>query len=188
MEFEIQSQETAPLNSRPHMQEIAGKLGFVPNIIGIMAASPAVIEAYNSLSRAFEKTTLDNVQQQLVMLAAAYENECGYCMAAHSTMAKQTGDIPESWIEALRNGQSLPEEKPEALVQFVREVTQTRGQPEEATTDRFLKAGFNQTQLLEVLVGVTLKTLTNYTNHIAETPLDKPLQKEAWEPGKTKAA
>ena len=123
-----------------------------------------------------DQSSLSAAEKITVLLATSRKNRCSYCMAAHSAGAP----LSEGVLEGLRNGQALDDARLEALRRFTERVVETRGFVEQSDLGAFLDAGFEQPQVLEVLTAVALKTLSNYANHILETPLDKPLQGFAW--------
>lgn len=176
----VHTVDTAPEASKPLLEKGREELGFLPNLLGELAEAPAALGAYLDLHAQFSGSSLSAAEQQVVLLATSFENECHYCMAAHTGGAKQAG-LADEHVEALRAGEPLSDPKLEALRRFTAEVTEKRGWVDDAVVNRFLGAGYSKGQLLEVLVGVTQKTLSNYANHIAGTELDPELQPAAWE-------
>jgi AhpD family alkylhydroperoxidase len=120
------------------------------------------------------------VEQQLMMLAISHENGCEYCMAAHSTVADMVG-MSKAVLTALRSGNILPSTKLDALRSFVVDVVRSRGRVSDHRIEEFLKAGYSRQNVLEVVFAVAMKTLSNYANHVAETPLDTQFLSHAWE-------
>ncbi len=177
--FPLHSSETAPEGSKPILAAAQKKFGFVPNLIRVMAEAPAAVKAYTTIMDIFEGTSLSNAEKQTVLLSASLVNECDYCMAAHSTMATMKG-VPADIIDALRSGTTLPDTKLDALAVLTRSVVETRGWPSEAAKEAFFAAGYGASEYLEVIVGVTVKTLSNYANHAADTPLDIAFQTHKW--------
>ena len=163
------------------MEAVAKKFGFVPNLIRELAGAPAAVKAYVTLSGLLDETSLTPVERQIVLATTSAENGCEYCVAAHTAGLKMAG-FADDQIEAIREQRPLADRKLEALRIFTAKVVNKRGWIDDADLDRFLQAGYTKEQVLDVLVGVTMKTLSNYTNHIAHTPLDKQLQAFAWEP------
>ena len=180
-EFELYDEDTAPQDSRATMAAARSRFGFVPNLLAVMAESPQLIKAYAAVSDLFAATSLSPVEQQVVLLTASFENECTYCVAAHSTVAEMVS-APAPVIEALRTGTPVPDPKLEALRRFTAAVVSGRGRPGPDTVAAFLAAGYSRTHMFEVLVGVAQKTLSNYTNHMAGTPLDGAFTAHEWTP------
>ncbi len=163
--------DTAPDASKQTLEAIEKKYGFVPNLMREFAGAPAALNGYVALSTQFENSSLSPVEQQVVLLSAATVNRCHYCVAVHSAGALQAG-AGEQAVAAIRNDDPVADARLQALRRFTQAVVRQRGWLDDETVEAFLDAGFENPQILEVLVGVALKTLSNYTNHIAETPLD----------------
>ncbi|MGZ8184378.1 MAG: carboxymuconolactone decarboxylase family protein [Methylobacter sp.] len=180
-QFHIHSISTAPAAAQPLLEGSLKKYGFVPNLHGGLAESPAALQAYIELTALFDKTLLSPTERQVVLLAASVENHYTYCVAAHSMNAKQMVKVDAANVEALRKQQSLPDPKLDALAAFTRAVVKQRGRVCGKTLDNFITAGYSRAQVLEVVLGVAFKTLSNYTNHLIDTPLDSAFQAESWE-------
>lgn len=161
------------------LEQAAKKYGMVPNLLGELAASPATLQGYMSVGQAFQQSSLNPIEQQVVLLTASARNGCTYCMAAHSTVALG-GGMPEAILQSLRDGTTLPEERLEALRQFTLAVVERRGEVAGAPLEAFFAAGYSGPQALEVILGVAMKTISNYVNHFAETPLDPAFAGQAW--------
>lgn len=156
-------------------------LGMVPNLIRKMAASPAAAAAYLDLTERLGESSLSTDEQAVALLTISRYHECGYCMAAHS-MTSRMGGLPDAVVDALRTDQDLPDARLEGLRRFIRAMLEHRGWVPEAELHAFRQAGFGDAAVLDVIVAIALKTLSNYTNHLADTPVDAPLQHERWTP------
>lgn len=178
-DYQLYDENTVPDGAQQTLAKVKGGYGFIPNLHAIMAESPSLLKAYVMISQIFEETAFSDTEKQLILLAVSYENTCDYCVAAHSTVAKMK-KVPSEIIDALRDGRTLPDEKLEVLRQFVRTVVVNRGHATEMEIKAFLDVGYSRAQVFDVLVGVGMKTLSNYTNHIADTPLDTAFQPQAW--------
>lgn len=154
-------------------------VGFVPNLIKKMANAPVVAEAYLTVGELFSKSSFSAIEQQLILLTVSRYNECEYCMAAHSAIAKMQS-VPKEVIEAIRNDEDLTDPKLAALRNLTNNMVATRGNPDESLLKEFLVAGYDDSQILEIILGISMKTLSNYTNHIAETELDEMMEPERW--------
>jgi len=179
--------QSAPAGAKPILQELQEKYGFIPNLFATFAEAPAVLEAYLALSAALEKGTLEPEERQIVLIAASVENICTYCVAAHSATARMQ-NVPAGVLHAIRTSTPLPDKKLDALVTLTRRVVRRRGHVSDAEVAQFLDAGYTEAQLLEVIGHVGLKTISNYVNHVAGTPLDRAFQAHAWEPRPAEAA
>jgi AhpD family alkylhydroperoxidase len=141
--------------------------------------APALAKAYPTLAALFDETALTPVARQTVPLTVSVANGCDYCVAAHTVIASMQ-KVPDPVMRAARTGAPIPDPKLEALRRVTAEVVRTRGRPSGGEPDAFVSAGYSRAQVLAVLLGVGLKTLSNHTNHIAATPLDPAFQKALW--------
>ena len=175
----IHTPETAPAAAKEILAGAKKAYGFVPNLLGVMSEAPALVKAYTTLGRIFEESSFNATERQVVLLTTSYENECEYCIAAHSVIAGMQ-KVPETVIGAIRGGTPIADPKLEALRRFTAAVVSSRGWPTDDETAAFLAAGYGKQQIFEVVLGVGFKTLSNYTNHIAGTPLDAPFAGAVW--------
>ena len=178
--FDLHTPETAPEQSRDVMAAVAGKFGFMPNIYGVLAESPAVIKAYTSMTALLGSTSFSPAEQQLMLLTISASNGCEYCVAAHTVVGKKFSLNADS-IEAVRQGRPIDDLRLNALYHFTKSVVESRGNVTADEVDDFIAAGFDKAQTLEVVLATALKTMSNYINHFADTPLDEAFKVEAWE-------
>ena len=179
MHYPVHTIESAPEAAKGALTAAQKSFGFVPNMLGVMAKAPPVVAAYTTLSKLFEETSLSPAERQTVLLTTSYENGCEYCMAAHSAIASMQ-KVPQDVISAIRTGAPINDARLAALHRFTKAVVTSRGWPSAADTAEFTAAGYGEQQVLEVLLGIGLKTLSNYTNSIANTPLDSAFSAVAW--------
>ncbi|KPV39976.1 carboxymuconolactone decarboxylase [Thiohalorhabdus denitrificans] len=180
-DYPVHTPESAPEGAGDFMRELEKAYGFVPNLAGVMATAPALMQGYFQLNQLFEQTSLTPAERQVVLLSASFTNTCGYCMGAHTALAEMAG-VPEDCIGALRQGEPLPDPRLDALRRFTQAVVEQRGFLPESELQAFHDAGFTPQNVLEVVLGVGMKTLSNYTNHIAGTPLDQAFAGKEWTP------
>lgn len=169
--YKIHSIDSAPNGSKPLLEGSQKAFGMIPNLHGVMAEAPKVLEAYQTLHELFAGTSLSGDEQNVVWLTINVEHECHYCVPAHTGIAKSM-NVSDEVITALRDETPLADAKLEALRTFTLEVIRKRGAVSASDLDAFHSAGFTQQQVLEVLLGVSQKVLSNYVNHIAKTPVD----------------
>ena len=178
-EFTIHDIESAPAKAGETLQQVKDHYGFVPNLMGVMAGAPSALQAYLNLNQLFSQTSFSPTEQQVVLLAVSEYNQCGYCVSAHSAIAGMQ-NVPEDVVQAIRDGEPIADDKLEALRRFARAVADKRGWLDDQDIKAFLDAGYSRENVLEGILGVSMKTLSNYTNHVAETPLDEAFQPQAW--------
>ena len=170
----------APEESKKILENVAKGMGFVPNLFATFAHNPEALKSYLSLGESFAKAGFTSLEQQIVLLTVSRENKCAYCMAAHSAIATMS-KLDQTVITQLRSGEPLNDQKLETLRTFTKKITSTKGWPDSSDVHAFLSAGYTQAHILGVVLGVTMKTLSNYTNHIAQTPLDDAFKNFHWE-------
>lgn len=184
--FTIHNHASAPEASKPNLEKAQKAFGMVPNLIGVLSESPVAVEAYQAMSSLFQASSFSPTERTVVWLEAIYDNNCEYCMAAHTGIAKGE-KVDQAIIEALRNGEPLSDPRLEALRKFTHKMVMDRGWVGAEALQDFLAAGFTKENVLEVVIGVAHKTISNYANHIAATPVDAPFQQHLWEKGKVAA-
>jgi uncharacterized peroxidase-related enzyme len=186
--FTLHDTNTAPASSADILKSVQKAWGFVPNLHRVLAQSPAALEAYSALWGIAEKTSFTPQERNIIYLAIIYENECTYCMAGHTNLSRMAKVDPEV-ISAVREGRPIADAKHEALRYFAAKVTRQRGVVSQADVAAFKAAGYDNQAVLDVLVLAATKLISNYTNHIAETPNDSFMKGAEWtRPGKLKPA
>lgn len=174
--------ESAPEGSRTILDRTRSTLGMVPNMYANMANSPGLLSTYATGYQWFrEQSGFDPVEQEIVFLAISRFHECTYCVAVHSAVADRN-QVPTEITDAIRDGKPLDDPKLAALRDFTSEVVATRGRPDADELERFLSVGYTETQVLEIVLAVAVKTISNYTNHVLQTPLDDVFAGRSWLP------
>ncbi len=183
-QFKVHTPDSAPEEVKELLNRMQKQNGFVPNLYGIMATSPQVVKAYHELNALFMETSFSTIEKNVILLAVSRINNCHYCMSIHSMVAEMM-KVPADVVESLRNNAPIEiDSKLEALRKFAVIMTEKRGWPEPEEIADFLNAGYTKEQILELIVGIAQKTISNYVNHIAQTPLDEPVKPYKWEPAK----
>jgi len=179
MKFETYNENNAPEATRSTLAAVKEKYTFLPNLMGALAESKPVLDSYLQLGEKLSESTLTDEEIQVLYLATNYENGCTYCMAAHSTVATMM-NMPSHILESLRAGKTLDNPKLDALANFTRSVVDKRGWLDNSDTEKFLAAGYTKANVLDVILGVAHKTISNYVNHINETELDAAFAPQKW--------
>ena len=175
------SAETASESAGALLKGAQANFGFVPNMFTFMAHSPGLLSTYFHGYEQFRANSGFNaVEQEVVFLAISIENGCEYCVSAHSLVADAMSKVPVEVTNALRDGKPVPDAKLAALATFTRTMVVTRGLPSQADVAQFLAAGYSETQILEVILAIAVKTISNYSNHLAHTPLDAAFASRVW--------
>ena len=178
--FKVHSIESAPEESKPMLEASVKAFGMLPNLHAVMAESPATLEAYKKIHEIFStKTDFDAEELTVVWQTINVENACHYCVPAHTGIAHSM-KVDAGLTEALRNKTAMPNDKLQALHNMTLVIIRNRGIISAEEKQAFFDAGYGTRHVLEILVGYSQKIMSNYTNHIAQTEVDAPFQKFAW--------
>ena len=176
---------TDPSNANDNQQAIFEQatqgFGFVPNIVNAFSESPTLASAMLALYQKFDGTSFDTIESHVILQTINVINQCHYCVPAHSTIARN-GGVDEALDNALRNAQRLSDSNLEALRQFTTQMVEQRGHLSDKQFNAFINAGYTRQSALDVVFFITVKTLTNYGNHITGTDIDEVFQPLEWTP------
>ena len=178
-DFPSHDLDSAPDGSKPLLENSQAAFGRLPGLHRVLAESPQAFEGYQLLHKLFTQTDFDADELTVVWQTINVEHECHYCVPAHTGLAKMM-KVSDDISEALRNETPLPSPKLEALRTFTLQMIRERGNVADDQMQAFLAAGYSHRAALDVVLGLAQKTMSNYINHVAETPLDEPVQKFAW--------
>ena len=174
--------DAAPAASRAGLEAVASQLGSVPNLFRVVASSPTALTGLLGLQGAASKGRLGAKTLERIALAIAEVNACGYCLSAHTYIARNLAKLDDAEITANRNGVSN-DPQAAAVVAFAVQVAQSRGHVTDAQVAAVRAAGFDDAQIVEIVQAVVLNTYTNYINEVARTDIDfpavEPLRKAA---------
>jgi uncharacterized peroxidase-related enzyme len=177
--FKRHDESTAPAGSQKDLAAVKHKLGFVPNLFAYLAESPTALGAYLAVSDLVSTSRLTEAERNILFLTVSQANDCHYCMAAHTGVAKMA-HVDEAVITALREGRPLADQKLQALRHFAELLVFKRGWVSASEVDAFQAAGYSREQLLDTLTVVSMKTLSNFANHIMRTPVDEAFERFKW--------
>jgi uncharacterized peroxidase-related enzyme len=164
----------APAASRPLLEAVKQQLGIAPNLFRLVANSPAALQGYLDLSAALGKGALPAATRERIALAVAEINGCDYCLSAHAYIGKNLAKLDDAEITANRSGASS-DPKADAAVRFAAEVARERGHVSEDDVRAVKLAGYDDAQVIEIVLHVALNTWTNYINQVAKTDIDFPV-------------
>ena len=173
--FTVYTIDNAPKESKPLLENAQSAFGMVPNFHAVLAEAPAALEAYMKLHELVTQTSLTPIEQHVVWMTINTENECHYCTPAHVMLAVMS-EVDESIITAIRNKKKIDDEKLEALRVFTTLIVEKRGLVSEQELKAFYDAGYSKQNALEVILVLSQKTLSNYSNHITHVPVDEAFQ------------
>lgn len=177
--LKVHNIKTAPKESKPFLEKSQKAFGMIPGLHGVLAGAPKTLEAYQILHQLFTESSFNEEELTVVWQTINVEHACHYCIPAHTAIAKMM-KVDDLITEALRNETTLENKKLEALRTMTLSIVRNRGQVSQDDLTAFYNAGYNERQVLEIILGISQKVISNYTNHIAKTPIDPPFQDFEW--------
>lgn len=172
----LQTAATVRAEARPRLEAAQKNNGFLPNLIAVLANAPTALEAYQEVGAINGRTALTAAEREVVQLTAAAVNGCGFCLAGHTALATKKNLLDAEAIAAARQLGALADVRLNALAAFTRAVMDRKGNVDDAQLAAFLAAGYTEQQALEVVLGVSLATLCNYANNLAQSAINPELQ------------
>lgn len=177
--FKLHTIQSAPEGSTGTLQAVSKSFGFIPNVYAALAESPISARSYFESGKLLEHSVFTQGEQEVVALVVSVENNCSYCVPAHSFLARNY-KVDEATIVALRGGKLVSDTKLNALANFTRAVVRERGNVADAATKEFMAAGYGNQHALEVVQIVSRTILSNYTNRLVSLPLDAVFAGDVW--------
>ena len=168
------SDEAADPEQKRLFDEAKAGAGMVPNMYRTMVNSLGLMETYAKGYALFRGSgQFLPAEQETVFLTISRENGCDYCVAAHTMLSLNKSGVSKADTEALRTGKTLPDARLDALSRFTAHMVQTRGRPTPEAVEDFKAAGYSDRHVLEIILALAVKTLSNYSNHIARHEVDE---------------
>jgi uncharacterized peroxidase-related enzyme len=182
LKLTVKTIEDAVPKARAGLQQAQEKMGFIPNMYARMANSPGLFDTYQQGYAVFRaESGFTPAEQEVVFLTISRVNGCEYCMAAHSFVADKMSNVPGIVTDAIRNDIEIPDERLSALGKFTQVMVERHGLPETSDVEAFLAVGYTERQILEIILAISVKTLSNYANHLFHTPVDAMFASRTWE-------
>ena len=152
------------------------KMGRLPNIFQNLGNSPYALKAYINFSEALSHTSLSPKLREQISLVVGQENQCNYCLCAHTAIGKQLG-LTDEEIMFARQGRSK-DPKTQAILQFVKSVVDNKGHLKDQEFNNLRAQGISDQELTQIMLAINFNMFTNYFNHITEPVLDFPQVEE----------
>jgi uncharacterized peroxidase-related enzyme len=164
------------------LDKAKAQVGFIPNMYANMVNLPSVLDTYlYGYDKFRSESGFTPAEQEVVFLAISHQNHCEYCVSAHSMLAAKQSGVPEHVIESLRAGKAIDDQKLAAVDKFTRKMVDSRGNPSRADVDEFVAAGYTEKHVLGIVLAISVKILSNYSNHLFNSELDSVFDDYAWE-------
>ena len=169
--FEVPTREQVTPENQQIFDKLNSQLGFVPNIYATYAFSKDALGRY--MTFAGGKTSLNAKEKEVINLVVSQVNGCTYCLAAHTAIGKMNGFTDEQILE-LRKGSASFDTKLDALVKLAKSIIENRGSVNDTTLNAFFNAGYNKGNLVDVILAVGEKSITNFLHKVTDIPIDFP--------------
>ena len=178
----LQTLEDADGAVKTVLEKAKAQVGFIPNMYTGMANSPGLLNTYLDGYTAFRQDSgFDSVEQEVVFLTISLVNGCTYCMAAHSFIADMKSKVPVEVTNAIRDGNEISDAKLNALFAFTKTMVVERGLATRKDVEAFTGAGYTERHILEIILAISVKTISNYSNHLFHTTVDDVFAGRLWE-------
>ena len=174
--------EDAPDEAKAALATAQKNNGYLSNLLRLLANAPAALETYLTVSGINGRASLSLAEREAVQITAAAIHGCSFCVAGHSAIADRKARLDGGVIDALRAGAAVPDARLDAVARFTGQVIAARGNVSDEELAAFRKAGFDDRQALEVVLGVSLATLCNFANNLGRPPLNPQIETYRWEP------
>jgi uncharacterized peroxidase-related enzyme len=173
--FDVPTRDQAAPASQPAFDALQQALGFVPNLFATLAYSPTALPDYLALQN--RRSSLRAREREVINLVVSEVNGCRYCQSAHTALGRRAG-LTEEQILEVRGGTAAFDPKLDALARFTHAVAERRGHPEPAVVDAFLAAGYTREHVVDAIMVIGDKVITNYLHGVTQVPIDFPLAPE----------
>lgn len=172
----VNTVETAPEKAKERIAAVEKANGFIPNLIGVLSNSPQALEMYQEVGKMNSRNSLTPQEIEVIQITAAAHNGCDFCVAGHTKVGTKL-KMSENVLNALRDRTKVDDNtKYQALAQFVMQLIDKRGQVSDDELKDIKDAGYNDTNILDIVMGVALATLCNYANNVAKNDINPELQ------------
>ncbi|MDO4895688.1 carboxymuconolactone decarboxylase family protein [Moraxella sp.] len=176
----VHTVESAPSEATARIEAVQKANGFIPNLIGVLANSPQALEFYQEVSKLNGKNSLTAEEIEVVQITAAAHNGCNFCVAGHTKIGTLRLKMPNDVLQALRARTSIDSnEKYQALAQFTMQIIDKKGKVSDEELAAFKAAGYTDQSVIDVIMGVALAALCNYSIGVSQAEINPELAEYA---------
>ena len=173
--FQVPTKNDVTEGNKAIFEKLEAGLGFVPNLYATFALNDTALGDYLALQN--RKSTLKAKEREVINLVVSQVNECQYCLAAHTTLGKMNGFTEEQILE-IRTGQASFDPKLDALAKYVKDATVNRSKPSAGAIESLFAAGYTKAQLVDIIIVIGDKFISNLIHGSTQVPIDFPLAPE----------
>lgn len=169
--FEVPTRDQVSPNNQAIFDHMQNAFGKVPNLYATFAWNETALADYLALQN--RKNTLSVKEREIINLVVSQVNDCKYCVPAHTAVSKMLGFTDEQILQ-IRRAQISFDDKYDALAKFVKETAINRGRPSENTSDALFKAGYSKANVIDIMMIIGDKIISNYLHNFTQIPVDWP--------------
>jgi len=173
--FPIPTKQQVSTANQTIFGQLNGMVGFVPNLFAIFAHSDTALSDYLALQN--RKSSLRAKEREVINLVVSQVNKCAYCLSAHSQFAKMNGFSDDQILDIRRADISF-DPKLDALAKMVKSAAENHGHADAELLNNFFAAGYNEENLIDTVMVIGDKIITNYLHALTAVPIDWPLAPE----------
>jgi uncharacterized peroxidase-related enzyme len=181
MQLPLVEFDTATESQKELLSITKKEFRMIPNMYKAMANTPILLKTYMDAYKGFRtQSNFSATEQEIIFLTISVENNCSYCMAAHSLIADLVSKVPPNITDAIRNGEEISDTKLKSLFEFTSIMVNKRGNPSNEDVKSFIESGYNEKHILDIILAISIKTISNYANHIFHTEVDSAFKIREW--------
>lgn len=171
--IEVPTREQVDAKANAIFDNLEKNLGMVPNLYATIGYSSEILEAYLTYSGKVGNESFSKKEVEAIKLAVSEVNNCQYCKAAHTALAKMNGFTDKETID-IRAGR-IEDKRLNTLIQVAQELAAKRGNISNASKEQFFSYGFDNKAFIELIAIVNVVSFTNFVHNATEVPIDFPL-------------
>ena len=173
--FTVPTKEEVSETNQHIFDNLQKNMGMVPNLYAYFGKNETALADYVALQS--RKNTLTGKEREVINLVVSQVNNCKYCLAAHTVVGKMNGFTDQQVLEIRKAAISF-DHKLAALAEFVKETATTRGEPSEEAVEALFNAGYTEANMIDILIVIGDKIISNYLHKITQLPVDFPAAPE----------
>jgi uncharacterized peroxidase-related enzyme len=173
--FTVPTRGEVSENNQAIFDNLKSSLGFVPNLYAYYAKNETALGDYLTFQN--RKSTLKAKEREVINLVTSQINGCQYCLSAHTVIGKMNGFTDDQVIE-LRKGTASFDSKLDALVKFTKAVVENKARVNQEVKENFFTAGYSEANLIDVIIVVGDKIISNYIHNLSGFEIDFPVATE----------
>lgn len=170
----VPEKEQLSFGAQSILESVEKKMGKIPNLYATIGYSSSALKSMLETEASLaHDSSFTAKEREAINLIVSQVNECDYCLAAHTTLAKMRGFTEEDTLEIRKGG--FAEEKLDAVIKLAKSIANNKGNAGHGALENFFNAGCDEKALIELTALVALRSFTNYVFANTQIPIDFPL-------------